>query len=37
MVFKKYKGLNLDVVLEIKSCDDPNLNCSSVTADLINK
>lgn len=32
-----YKGLNLDVVLEVKNCDDPSINCSSVTADMINK
>lgn len=38
---EKYKaigtrgGLKFDVVLEVKSCDDPTVNCSSLTADPI--
>ncbi len=28
-----YNGMKFDVVLEVKNCDDPTINCSSITAD----
>jgi hypothetical protein len=30
-----YNGMKFDVVLEVKNCDDPTINCSSITADPI--